>query len=195
MLSPAAKKDILGAIIVLICLFAITHNPIMYPKPRPEVGNWSIQKLQHKLFFGLAGHNYIVLRDGAGDIVAELHGLATDPTTTTWKYIGTRSTDILRIWEFDGPRYYLAEKTFPGIILAEGTEINMRALWNDGRACTERINALQLSYPPFGFSLTKETDNSNAAAYTLALCMNAHPRALGLFTPGSKNNLLVETAH
>ena len=146
--------------------------------------------MQHPLVFGFAGHNYLVLKDQNGDIVAELHGLATNALTGTWKYIGTNNTDLLQVWEFDSSRYYLAEKKFPGILLHEGNETDTKNLWAKGRACKDSINTAKLPYPPLGFSLRNETLNSNSVAYTLSMCMGLDTRHVGLLTPGAQRNLL-----
>ena len=183
-------KDLLWSVLFILSLYGITHNPITRPTPQPIPGNWSIQFMQHPLVFGFAGHNYLVLRDQNGSIVSELHGLATDIKSGEWKYIGSKSTDILRAWEFDTSRYYLAEKTFPGIILSEGTMGNMKSLWDLGTSCVPLINEKNIPYPPYGISFKNETTNSNSVAYTLARCMQLDTRHIGIWTPGSTMNLL-----
>jgi hypothetical protein len=183
-------KDILWSILFLLFLYGVTHNPYTHPIPQPLPGNWSIQLMQHQLLFGIAGHNYLALKDQNGDIVSEFHGLATDPVTKEWKYIGTRETDILQVWEFDGGREYEANKRLPGIILFEGDSVESKLLWNSAETCKAKINQAGINYPPLGFSLRNETENSNSVAYTLALCMGVDPKHLGLITPGDGRNLL-----
>lgn len=146
--------------------------------------------MQHPLVLGLAGHNYLVLRNPENTIVQEFHGLATDNTTGEWKYIGANKTDVLMVWKFDGSKKYLAEKRFPGIILAEGDEQKIRTLWEQADSCKDIINKKRILYPTFGVSFLQETENSNSVAYTLALCMGVDIRHIGLITPGSRNNLL-----
>jgi hypothetical protein len=189
-LSPRFKKDALISLFIIVGIYTITHNPLTRPTPKPEPGLWSIQFMQHPLLFGLAGHNYLVLRDENGSIVKELHGLATDKETYTWKYIGTRGTDLLQVWEFTGPRNYLSSKQYPGVVLTQGHETAMEATWSKGEDCVSEINKKQIPYPPFGISIKGETENSNSVAYTLALCMNLDPHHIGIFTPGSQKNLL-----
>lgn len=147
--------------------------------------------MQHPLLFGFAGHNYLALRDENGDIVSELHGLATDAANGGWKYIGSNPTDLLRVWQFNSPRYYVAEKKFPGIILAEGTENDMLGIWQKALPCKDEINQENIPYPPYGFSWKNETVNSNSVAYTLAGCMDLSAKHIGIFTPGSTKNLLL----
>lgn len=146
--------------------------------------------MQHPLVFGFAGHNYLALRDQDGTIVSELHGLATDSTTNEWKYIGSKKSDVLYAWEFQTGKYYLAGKTFPGIILSEGKEEDMRSLWNMGTSCVPSINEKNIPYPPYGINFKNETTNSNSVAYTLAKCMHLDTRHIGIWTPGSTMNLL-----
>jgi hypothetical protein len=183
-------KDLLWSIAFVSVLYAITHNPIVRPIPQPLPGNWSIQFMQHPLLFGFAGHNYLALRNHDGTIVSELHGLATDSFTGEWKYVGSKATDKLRVWEFESGRYYLAEKTFPGIILKEGSEEEVKAVWNIGISCKDPINSKNIDYPPYGVRIRNETTNSNSVAYTLARCMNLDTRHIGIWTPGDAMNLL-----
>ena len=183
-------KDATLSLVFMLFIYAVTHNEITHPTPHPQKGNWSIQKMQHPLFFGLAGHNYLVIRDPLGDIVYEIHGLATDSKTGTWKYIGTDSRDFLKVWEFSEPRDYYAEKKYPGIILAEGEKDDMMALWEKARSCKDAINAKTFYYPAYGFSIQNETTNSNSVAYTITKCMNIEARHIGIITPGDGNDLL-----
>ena len=188
--TPRFVKDLILSIVFLTILYFLVHNPITHPIPKPQPLNWSIQLMQHPLLLGLAGHNYLALRDPNGTVIAELHGLATDTTTGQWKYIGNNPNDKLKVWEFDKSTYYLAEKSFPGIILNEGQQDSIIELWKKAVSCKDPINSKNISYPPFGFNLKNETENSNSVAYTLSLCMGLSIKHLGLFTPGNGVNLL-----
>lgn len=190
LLSNHIARDFLWSGVFLVSMYGITHNPIVRPMPKPTPGAWSIQYMQHPLLFGFAGHNYLTLRNGDGDIVSELHGLATDPQTKRWQYIGWRATDLLQVWEFDSSRYYAAEKKFPGIILTEGTMDAVYKIWQKASPCKEEINMQRIPYPPYGFSIRNETTNSNSVAYTLADCMGLPTKHIGIFTPGEAKNLL-----
>ena len=119
-----------------------------------------------------------------------MHGLATDPTTNSWKYIGIKETDLLKVWEFNGPRDYIAEKTYPGKVIFEGNADDAKAIWEKALSCKDEINKKEIYYPPFGFELRGETENSNSAAYTLLICMGFDSAHIGLITPGEKKNLL-----
>lgn len=187
--SNHVVRDAVYSFFILVFLYVVTHNDITHPMPEPTPGEWSIQKMQHPLLFGFAGHNYLAVRDPLGDIVYEMHGLATDKLTGTWKYIGTGNGEALKVWEFNEPRDYFAEKQYPGIVLEKGSKEEILSLWEKARECKNKINELNLSYPPLGVSLEGETINSNSVAYTLALCMNKDTRRIGIFTPGDKRNL------
>jgi len=188
--TPQFIKDLVVIAIFVAFFYILTHNPFFYPKLLPTPGAWSIQLMQHPLALGLAGHNYLVLREENDTIIHEFHGLATDSTTGEWKYIGAEKTDVLVVWEFDGPKKYLAQKSFPGILLSQGSKEEMTALWQRAGTCKDRINAKRFSYPPFGISFSQETENSNSVAYTLTRCMGVDIRHIGLITPGSRNDLL-----
>lgn len=148
--------------------------------------------MQQPLVFGLAGHNYLALRNEDMKIIKELHGLATDSYNGIWKYVGFSSSDILQVWEFNGPHFYLAEKRFSGVILHEGSQDEVEALWKNGEQCVAPINKKRIPYPPFGVTVKGDTENSNSVAYTLALCMGLDTKHLGLITPGEGKNLLEE---
>lgn len=183
-------KDLILIALFGFSLYALIHNPIVNPKPPVIEGKWSIQLMQHPLVFGVAGHNYLTLRDEKNTIRRELHGLATDKDNGGWKYYGTDRSDLLKVWEFSDPHYYLAQKNYAGTVLFEGSEENAKAVWEKGLVCKDEINAKNLPYPPYGIKVTGDTENSNSVAYTLALCMNLNPKHLGLITPGWGKNIL-----
>lgn len=185
-------KDLLFSVLFISLIYAAAHNPITHPMPKPSKGDWSIQLIQSPILFGIAGHNYLVLSDGSGREIDELHGLATDHATGKWKYIGRSPTDTLKVWEFVGSGHYLSEKNFSGIILREGQKSEIEEIWNKGISCKDPINSRNLPYPPFGININGNTENSNSVAYTLALCMGLDTRHLGIFTPGETMNLLTK---
>ena len=183
-------KDLIISFFFLLFVYLITHNSIVQPKPKETNGLWHIEKLQHPLLFGLVGHNYLVLKDPNENIVSEFHGLATDALNSGWKHIGSSRTDLLKVWEFDGPRNYLAEKKYPGVIVSEGSEAEMRIFWTKARYCKDYINQRVIHYPLLGVSFNNETVNSNSVAYTLLMCMGIDSKHLGFLTPGDKVNLI-----
>ncbi len=183
-------KDLFLIFLFGILFYILTHNPITHPLPKETNGLWSIQLMQQPLIFGIAGHNFLTLRDGKNTIVEELHGLPTDAETGTWKYIGTKATDHLYVWNFKNSNEYITQKNFSGKILLKGNKETVLEAWNKGNACKEEINAQDLFYPPYGVNIRGDTENSNSIAYTLMLCMGLDTDHLGLITPGWGKNLL-----
>ena len=146
--------------------------------------------MQYPLLLGLAGHNYLVLRDSRNGIISELHGLATDVTTKKWKITGINRSDILQAWEFTNQNEFITKKTYPGIVLFNGKETDAKEFWGKATLCKDIINQKNIPYPPLGFTLRKDTLNSNSVAYTLVTCMGLSTYHIGLITPGETKNLL-----
>ncbi len=185
-------KDVALLSLFFVGFYFLTHNPLYYPKPEENTGSYSIELLQYPLILGIAGHNYLVLRDSEGKTIRELHGLATDSETKTWKYIGIKNTDRLQVWEFTTTENYIGRKSYAGVTLKAGNREEVVALWAKALICKEKINDLLIPYPPFGVNVGGDTENSNSAAYTLTICMGLDVRHVGMFTPGSNKNLLEE---
>ncbi len=173
-----------------MAFYILTHNSITYPRPVKTDGLYSIQLMQYPLVLGIAGHNYLTLRDDKNTILKELHGLATDRTTNTWKYMGRNSSDVLKVWEFSSISKYVIQKSYAGVVLHTGTKEDVETIWNKALICKDTINAKNIPYPPFGVNVRGDTENSNSVAYTLTLCMGLSTKHIGLFTPGSTRNLL-----
>lgn len=183
-------KDILLIIIFGTSLYTLTHNPITHPTPTATKGLWNIQLMQYPIIFGIAGHNYLTLRNENNIVVKELHGLATDTITGMWKYVGTKTSDRLKVWEFDGPSDYLTQKSYSGTELYQGEKQEVLSVWKKAAHCKEEINKKNFPYPPYGINIQGDTENSNSVAYTLTLCMELDAKHLGLITPGWGKNLL-----
>lgn len=183
-------KDVVIIVISIFLFFGLTHNSVVRPKPQLTPGKWSIELRQRPLALGIAGHNYLVLRNEKGEVVSQLHGLPTDTSTRAWKYVGRNKTDVLRVWEFTkGSEAEELAKGY-GISLVTTDEATAALLWNKAKVCGDQIDLLYLPYPPFGIAFRKDTENSNSVAYTLAQCMNLATKHIGLFTPGWGRNLL-----
>jgi hypothetical protein len=185
-----AEKDLLMSLVFVIFIYTITHNPITHPKPKPVAGDWTIEFVQHPLVFGILGHNYLVMKNANEETESEMHGLATDRNTKTWKYIGRTSNDMLHVWEFNDRRYGPKSENFAGVVVATGTADEIKSLWSNAEECAKIINQKDIPYTPYGFSFRYAIDNSNSVATTLLTCMNIDPVHLGLITPGENTNLL-----
>jgi hypothetical protein len=182
-------KDLFLIGIFSLMYYVLTHNAYVYPKLENKVGSWSIEMSQRPLALRLAGHNFLVLRNDKGEVVSELHGLATDVKTNTWKHVGMGNEEVLKVWEFDKENARSINGDFPGITLISGTSESMLKLWDEARVCAESINKEEIKYPAFGIS-TSNTTNSNAVAYTLTKCMNIEMKNFGLIVPGRYTDLL-----
>ncbi len=183
-------KDILWILVFSLTLYVLTHNDFINPQVVPATGVYTIQLRQYPLALGMAGHNYIVLKDEDGRVLRELHGLATDMSTQRWKSVGIVPTDKLQVWEFSDPEDFMTESNYSGTILYRGEEKETLSIWNKTDQCKEKINEMMLSYPPLGIKIGGSTINSNSVAYTLGICMGLHMGHIGLFTPGWGKNLL-----
>ncbi|MBP6888077.1 MAG: hypothetical protein KBC21_00055 [Candidatus Pacebacteria bacterium] len=183
-------KDVAIIFFFLVCFFVLTHNPMVRPEPKKALGTWSIELRQRPLALGIAGHNYLMLRNEQGEVVAQLHGLPTDTVTGAWKYIGRNKTDVLRVWEFDKENPNKELENGYGISLIATSQIEALRLWEKAQTCAIKVDLLYLPYPPFGISFRKDTENSNSVAYTLATCMGLATKHIGLFTPGWGKDLL-----
>ena len=146
--------------------------------------------MQQPLVFGIAGHNFLTLRDEKNTIIGELHGLATDRDTGAWKYVGDNSKDQLKVWYFRNPHEYITQKNYSGKVLTKGNKSDVITLWQQALECKDRINEKNISYPLYGVNMQGDTENSNSVAYTLTLCMGLDAKHLGLITPGWGKNLL-----
>lgn len=184
-------KDLFWSGIFIIFYYFLTHNSLTYPIPKISIGLWSIEKLQRPLVFRLAGHNYFALRNSKGEIVSELHGLATNAETNKWTYVGTGNGELLKVWEFSTSIFGETNTILPGIVINKGDEKSVRLLWEKARVCGNLINQKNIPYPPFGVKMY-ETENSNAVAYTLAKCMGIETKRIGIIIPGEKTDLLTK---
>ena len=133
---------------------------------------------------GVASHDFLVLRDERGRAIAELHGLATDRETGKVEPIGTdENKHSLRIWHYAHDREYaesLGENPSRTTYIADGQDKatllkadkeEVLSRWNAAVAAKEPLNALDLNYPNYGFRMSGDTVNSNAAYRTLSEIM------------------------
>ncbi len=153
---------------------------------------------------GVASHDFLVLRDGQGRAVAELHGLATDRKTGEFIPIGTdEQKHSLRIWHFAHDAEYaksvgahansasfIKEGQDHKTVLTAGKD-EVLARWDAAVAAKEPLNALDRDYPSYGFKMSGDTVNSNAAYRTLSEIMGVpvHDFPLKL-EPGLDNRMV-----
>ena len=150
---------------------------------------FSIEARSYDLL-SIASHNFWVLRDGSGEAIAQLHGLATDRKTNTFKPLGYFN-DRLGFYEFktakNEPTFISKRQQY--VILYRGEKKDVLARWNNAASQVESLNNNDLNYSPFGIFGWPIT-NSNSAYHLLAQLMDIeHCRFPGVLEPGIKNAL------
>jgi hypothetical protein len=187
------KKTLLSFLQLAIIggiLYLIINSSYTAPKPIIAEGVWSIEKAVYPLLGGLAGHNYIILRDNNGLIQKEFHGLPTDPVTKKYRTISLARGDILRAYEFSYPVFTTRTAVTSSETVIFGNEKAIKKIWEEGKNCIPYINEENVTYPQLGVSFINETINSNSVADTLLSCMKLPTPHVGLLTPGNNNVLL-----
>jgi hypothetical protein len=146
-------------------------------------------------------HNFWVLKNAdSGATIAELHGLAYDRVHRKILPIGTTREHALRVFLFPHDEAYAQEvgrppystrmyaKSRAHVVYRDADSL---ARWSAAVAAMPMLDALDLTYPPFGFNLRTPTVNSNSAYRTFGEIMDVHiydfPR---VFRPGFANCML-----
>lgn len=138
----------------------------------------------------LASHNFWVLRDEAGERIAQLHGLATDRGRNRFKPLGYFN-DRLGFYEFrkanHDPSFIFPNQAFRIVLQAEKSCILRR--WGHAVSHVEKLNQLDLNYSPFGlFGLPIINSNSAYHLYARLLGLPCY-RFSGVLQPGIGNDL------
>jgi hypothetical protein len=145
-------------------------------------------------------HNFWVLKDSNGGTLAELHGLAYDRVTRKILPIGTTRNHSLRVFAFAHDEAYSRESGIPlgstrmywksrARIVHEGEDALER--WNAAISAMPALDALDLTYPPFGFNVISGTVNSNSAYRTFGEIMGVDiPTFGGVLEPGMRGRML-----
>lgn len=146
-------------------------------------------------------HNFWVLKNAdSGATIAELHGLAWDRVHKKILPIGTTREHALRVFLFPHEAAYAEEvgrplyttrmygKSRAHVVHRDADSL---ARWQAAVNALPLLDALDLTYPPFGFSLRAPTVNSNSAYRTFGEIMDVpvydFPR---VFRPGFENCLI-----
>ena len=151
--------------------------------------NYSIEARSYDLI-SIASHNFWVLRNEEGNVVAQLHGLATDRQKNRFKPIGFFS-DRLGFYEFkaveNDPTFI--SKTQQSVTVYQSDKDDVLARWNQATSQISILNQRDIDYSPFGvfgFPIT----NSNSAYHLFARLMGVECcRFSGVLEPGIKNSL------
>ena len=138
---------------------------------------------------GIWSHNFWVLCDSTGTVLAELHGLATDRTTGRPVPIGYARRHSLRAWCFEqGCGITLCKPAQRSALAFEADEVEVRERWRVATDAIEHLNALDLDYPIGGIRLLGKTFNSNSLFTTFAGLLSVPlPRFPGVLQPGLGN--------
>ena len=163
----------------------------------------SIALRQHRLEVGHSpfAHNYLVLYDDQGNVVAELHGMAADPATGDEQLLG-RSRHNLRAFEYPGKKWYRDGEAEQ--ILWQGPHDDAMARWQAARAAHDQINSGNLTYNFWGSDLNGPRDwdapippviagNSNSVNRTFIEAMGLKAPSMPLMAPGTENQLLPQS--
>lgn len=150
---------------------------------------YSIEARSYDLI-SIASHNFWVLRNEGGDVVAQLHGLATDRQKNRFKPIGFFS-DRLGFYEFktveNDPTFISTIQK--SVTVYQGDKDDVLARWGRAAHQIALLNQKDIDYSPFGvfgFPIT----NSNSAYHLFARLMGVECcRFSGVLEPGIKNSL------
>ncbi|MCK5355354.1 MAG: hypothetical protein KAJ63_09565 [Methyloprofundus sp.] len=138
----------------------------------------------------IASHNFWVLRNSEDEVVAQLHGLATDRKKKCFKPIGFFS-DQLGFYEFkaieNDPSFI--SNTQQSVSVYQGDKDDVLARWNNAARKVDSLNRRDINYSPFGF-LGFPIINSNSAYQLFARLMGFECcRFSGVIEPGINNSL------
>ena len=149
-------------------------------------------------------HNFWVLKNANGHTLAELHGLAYDRASKKILPIGTTQNHSLRVFVFAHDQSYAAMLRLPesstrmywrsrARTVYEGEDALAR--WTAALKAMPLLDALDLTYPPFGFNVLAPTVNSNSAYRTFGEIMGVDvPRFDRVLGPGLGSRMLDEGA-
>lgn len=154
--------------------------------------NYAIEARSYDLA-GIASHNFWVLRDGHGAVIAQLHGLATDRNKNSIKSIGFFK-DRLGFYQFKtaaNDLTFISNKQQSATVY-QGDKNDVLTRWNNAVCQIESLNNRDVNYSPFGvFGLP--ITNSNSAYHLFAKLMDVPcHRFSGVMEPGISNTLATD---
>ena len=145
-------------------------------------------------------HNFWVLKNADGHTLAELHGLAYDRIAGKILPIGTTKNHSLRVFAFAHDEAYSRTSGIAmgstrmywksrARVVYEGEDALAR--WTAAVKAMPALDALDLTYPPFGFNVRCATVNSNSAYRTFGEIMGVEiPSFGGVLEPGKRGRML-----
>ncbi|WP_301182350.1 calcium-binding protein [Stenotrophomonas sp. VV52] len=114
----------------------------------------------------IAGHNFIRMRDPNGNILGEMHGLATG-TDGKIKPMGYLPSDRLVTYDYYSYDQFYSQPGQPSQTLFEGSLSDVTTKWQSAMNAMDQMNSMDLGYPPGGVL----GPNSNSVANTLVNAM------------------------
>ncbi|HEY9095050.1 MAG TPA: hypothetical protein VIN35_04840, partial [Hydrogenophaga sp.] len=115
---------------------------------------------------GIGSHDFWVMRDGSGRIIAELHGLATSRETGQPVPIGTNASRFsLQVWHYaHDAEYAQAQGVAPTAmsyvrddqesrVVLQAPREEILARWQSAVDAAAPLNRLDLDYPAYGVKL------------------------------------------
>jgi hypothetical protein len=153
---------------------------------------------------GLWSHDFYVLRDPSGNIMAEIHGLATDRQTGLPVLIGTDPSvhslqthlyvrDLAYATQLGvavSPRTYIVPGQSSQIVFS-GSAGEALGRFGSAVSAMPTLNRLNLDYPSYGFNAFSPTVNSNSAYRTFGEIMGvAVHNFSGAIEPGFDNRMI-----
>jgi RTX calcium-binding nonapeptide repeat (4 copies)/Haemolysin-type calcium binding protein related domain len=169
------------------------------------MGKYKIERRELPVV-GAGGHYYLTLVDDKGNLVSEMHGLATSSDGESRPMGSTLLGDTIKYYEFNqlhpnvddnGVQYRggsagwsgYYDKNQPSEVIASGDQQAIMDLWNKARAAGEAINQQDIGYSFYGGG--DNEGNSNSVNKTLLDAMGKEGHDLSWrLTPGDEKNLL-----
>jgi hypothetical protein len=155
---------------------------------------------------GFWSHNFWVLRHPNGEVMGELHGLATDRRNGQFVPIGTNEHHSLRAWHFTSAKHSSEVGVKSNVVnqhafyeqgqrastLLMGDVNTVMPRWRAAAKSVDFINGMDLNYPAGGVKVTGKTKNSNSMYTTMGDIMGL-PRFSfwQVFEPGISTPVLI----
>lgn len=145
-------------------------------------GVWAIEARAFRVWLTPFTHNFWLLRDAAGAVADQLHGLAVDQRTGARKAIGG-AADRLTVVR-DREIAWALQPGQPAATAASGPAAELAARWQAAVAAGGAINALGLPYPALWQHFSRVNCNSVFRTLGLAMGFAAPERLLATWAPG-----------
>ncbi|MGZ3814782.1 MAG: calcium-binding protein, partial [Mucilaginibacter sp.] len=150
--------------------------------------NWTIEAHSFGIVtnLGPASHDFWVIKDSSGAVVAELHGLATDPTTGLPQAVGF-GDDQLRFWSTPNTKFNgFINQSRDSVVVYQGTQEDIAARLNAAKNAFAYLDSLHIPYNLFGGI----SPNSNSAFHAIGEILGLqYVDFSGVWEPGLDRDL------